>query len=407
MKSNEAIKALAVFLHGRQIGIINKLANEKTIFAFEADYVNDANRSTLSLSFKDQLGELIPVSRVANVALPPFFSNLLPEGHLRTYLAEKAGVHPEREFFLLAALGADLPGAVTVKPIVMVDNEMSSIEDNVITSSTQSMFRFSLAGIQLKFSAVMEASGGLTISADGENGTWILKLPSARFSSVPENEFTMLHLAKAIGISVPEIKLIKHQDVHGLPQEMRALRGNILAVKRFDRQDQQRIHMEDFAQVFGIYPKNKYEKRSYANIAAVLWAEAGEVAAYEFLRRLVFSILIGNADMHLKNWSILYRDERIPELSPAYDFVATLPYIENDTLALGFGGSKRLDEITADQLRRFAAGANMPVSPIVDIVKETQEQVMAAWKSLPEKALLTSSMVNSIQKQLNSVKLFL
>ena len=48
--------------------------------------------------------------------LLPFFSNLLPEGHLRDYLAGRAGVKPAREFFLIRVLGQDLPGAVTVRP---------------------------------------------------------------------------------------------------------------------------------------------------------------------------------------------------------------------------------------------------------------------------------------------------
>jgi len=61
--------------------------------------------------------------------------------------------------------------------------------------------------------------------------------------------------------------------------------------------------MEDFAQVFGEFPNDKYKRHSYTNIAAVLWAEIGEDAILEFVRRLVFSVLIGNADMHLKNWS--------------------------------------------------------------------------------------------------------
>jgi serine/threonine-protein kinase HipA len=101
--------------------------------------------------------------------------------------------------------------------------------------------------------------------------------------------------------------------------------------------------------VFGFYPQDKYHHRSYANIAALLWAETGEAGTYEFFRRLVFSVLIGNGDMHLKNWSLLYPDRRTPVLSPAYDFVATLPYIPNDTLALTFGGSRSSSGITADR----------------------------------------------------------
>jgi hypothetical protein len=116
--------------------------------------------------------------------------------------------------------------------------------------------------------------------------------------------------------------------------------------------------MEDFAQVFGQYPNDKDKSRSYANIAAVLWVEAGEEAVAEFVRRLVFSVVIGNADMHLKNWSLLYPDRRRPVLSPGYDFVATLPYIPNDTLALSFGGSRSLADSGVFLAWRSGGGLN-------------------------------------------------
>ena len=139
------------------------------------------------------------------------------------------------------------------------------------------------------------------------------------------------------------------------------MEGKALVVERFDRAaGARRIHMEDFAQVFGLFPDDKYAHRSYANLASVLWAETGERGAYEFVRRLVFSVLIGNGDMHLKNWSLLYPDGRTPVLSPTYDFAATVPYIPGDKLALNFGGSRSLNEITVDQVRRFADQARLP-----------------------------------------------
>src|SRR6266852_3687221 len=111
------VNSLAVHLHGRRVGIIYRLAGDRQLFAFEQDYVDDPDRPTLSLSFKGRTGGLVTRVRPVTARVPPFFSNLLPEGHLRTYLAEQAGVKPEREFFLLAALGADLPGAITVAPL--------------------------------------------------------------------------------------------------------------------------------------------------------------------------------------------------------------------------------------------------------------------------------------------------
>jgi len=406
MTLDPKLNALAVQLHGRQIGIINRLAGDRHLFSFEQDYVDDPKRPTMSLSFKGQSGGLVTAVRPVGRRVPPFFSNLLPEGHLRTYLAEQAGVKPEREFFLLAVLGADLSGAVTVTPLTAGGHPIEREKDDAQGHNDRrddGVLRFSLAGVQLKFSAVMEASGGLTIPAHGVGGSWIVKLPPTQFPAVPDNEYVMLELARAVGITVPEIRLVPIGDIRGLPEAAARMEGKALVVQRFDRAAGARIHMEDFAQVFGLFPDNKYGHRSYANIAAVLWAETGEGGAYEFVRRLVFSVLTGNGDMHLKNWSLLYPDGRTPVLSPAYDFVATFPYIPGDKLALSFGGSQSLSEITVDQVRRFTDTARLPASPVWEIVRETVERTEAAWKTLHQKDLLRSDMRKAIEKQIHAV----
>jgi serine/threonine-protein kinase HipA len=411
MKSDaKKLNALSVQLYGRQIGVITRLAGDRQLFAFEQDYIDDEKRPTLSLSFKGSTGGLVTHFRPVGRRVPAFFSNLLPEGHLREYLAKRADVNPEREFFLLAVLGADLPGALVVAPLeggeqpTTAHHEHDEDDHHDDDHAGKEALRFSLAGVQLKFSALMEASGGLTIPAGGIGGSWIVKLPSARFASVPENEFAMLELARRAGIAVAENQLVDVEKIKGLPQEANTVGGKALAVRRFDRlPGGEPVHMEDFAQVFGQYPNAKYKFRSYANIAAVLWAESGEEATWEFVRRLVFSVVIGNADMHLKNWSLLYPDRRTPVLSPGYDFVATLPYLPNDTLGLSFGGSRSLSEITPDQMRRFADGARIPASPLWQIAVETAGRTAAAWKGLEQADLLPKDLRNAIEKQIHTV----
>lgn len=107
---------LNVLLYGEPIGTLTRVAGDRTLFAFNEAYIADKRRPVLSLGFKDQFGELITDFAPTQTKLIPFFSNLLPEAHMRTYLAERANVNPEREFFLLWVLGKDLPGAVTVMP---------------------------------------------------------------------------------------------------------------------------------------------------------------------------------------------------------------------------------------------------------------------------------------------------
>jgi serine/threonine-protein kinase HipA len=400
------ITALAVRLHSRPIGVINRLAGDRNLFSFHQEYVDDPQRLTLSLSFRSQTGGLVTAVRAVTARVPPFFANLLPEGHLRSYLAQRAGVKPEREFFLLAALGADLPGALTATPWDAEDDPASRdrAPEHRPDHAGDSPLRFSLAGVQLKFSAIQEAAGGLTIPVDGMGGSWIVKLPSLRFPAVPENEYVMLALARAIGLAVPRTRLVDPAEIAGLPQDAAYLDGKALAVERFDRgSGGQRIHMEDFAQIFGVFPTEKYERRSYANIARVLWAETGEAGTYEFVRRLAFAVLIGNADMHLKNWSVLYPDGRTPVLAPAYDYVATLPYLPGDRLALSFGDSRSVQEIRPEQLRRFADTARMPVSPLSQLVTETVDCTVEAWRALEEKALLPADLREAIDRQINTV----
>jgi serine/threonine-protein kinase HipA len=401
--------ALEVRLHGRRIGGILRMAGDRQIFSFDEDYIHDPQRPTLSLSFKGRSGGLVTNPQHIRQRVPAFFANLLPEGHLRAYLAEEAGVHPQREFHLLAALGADLPGAVVVAPLDQhrgeggsEDREGEGMEERKSGQRRSGrQLRFSLAGVQLKFSAIAEARGGLTVPAEGIGGSWIVKLPSQTFDSVSENEFVMLELARAIGIEAPRIRLVPVAEIQGLPSPAAAIKGNALAVERFDRTaDGGRVHMEDFAQVFGQFPDDKYKGVSYANIARVLWAETGEQGAYEFVRRLTFSVLTGNADMHLKNWSLLYPDTRNPVLSPAYDFVSTLPYIPGDQLALTLGGSRDMSRISRDQIRRLAEKSGMPMAPVVRIVRDTADAVIEAWRNIAAKDLLPDRIRTVISDQI-------
>jgi serine/threonine-protein kinase HipA len=369
---------LNVSINERVVGTITRLIDETIIFAFDPDYEADLNRPILSLSFKGSMGTLVNRRAATGTRLSPFFSNLLPEGHLRDYLASKLKINASREFLLLAALGLDLPGAVVAQPW----GEFSSGENwsHSTNSHDRTPLRFSLAGVQLKFSAIAESKGTFTITANGAGGSWIVKLPSERYLQLPETEFAMLKLARLAGITVPECQLVPTSSIEGLPNEFKNIVADSLAVRRFDRTENGgRIHMEDFAQVYGLYPQDKYEKAGYSHIGRVLWAEDGEDSYCEFIRRLVFSVIIGNGDMHLKNWSLLYQNPQEPKLSPGYDFVPTIAYIEDDTLALNLGGTKRFDEVTIDKFRKMAIQAKAPEKLTVRIANAAIEAIYDTW----------------------------
>jgi serine/threonine-protein kinase HipA len=396
------VNALRILLYGEPVGTLIRLADDKNLFSFEESYINAPQRPTLSLSFKDAAGGLITSGRPTQMKLPPYFGNLLPEGRMREYLAGRAGVKMEREFFLLEALGRDLPGALTAVPVPGSGEEWEEEAKRPLEKRRGGPLRFSLAGVQLKFSAAADARGGLTMPAGGEGGSWIIKLPSGSWRGIPENEFSMLELARRVGIDVPETRLVPIDKIKGLPKNIEVFGTQALAIKRFDRlADGGLVHAEDFAQVFGVYPDDKYGSASYNNIAGVIRAEAGEDAVAEFVRRLVFTILIGNADMHLKNWSLIYPDKIHAALAPAYDFVSTIHYMPEDFLALSIAKTKKFSQVDEDRLRRFACLTRLPKSLVLDVAGETVESFAREWrksKDLPIESGVRKSLDNHLKK---------
>lgn len=397
------VSVLDVRLHDRLIGSLTLLQGDRTVFTFNDDYIADVNRPALSLSFKDNLGGLLTRLAPTQRVVPPFFSNLLPEGPLRKYLAERASVNQQREFFLLWALGQDLPGALSIHP---ADGEAMPPEAaDAIAANGSNALRFSLAGVQLKFSAYKNVgkAGGLTIPAEGVGGSWIVKLPSQQFAGVPENEFSMMTIASKMGMDVPEIRLLELGEIGNIPEGIGELRGKALAIKRFDRTENGPVHIEDFAQVFGVFPDDKYKKRSYRSIAEVLAIETTDADVAEYFRRLVFSTLIGNADMHLKNWSLIYPDGRTPMLAPAYDLLSTIPYIKDDGAALKYARTRKMAELSIDELRYMAAKARIPEKLVVSTALETVDRFQSVWEAEKANLPLATSVIDAVEDHFERV----
>ncbi len=411
---SDAVSVLEVLLHGQGIGTLTRTAGDTTLFAFNSRYIADEARPALSLSFKTREGVLRTELQPYRTHLMPFFSNLLPEGHLRQYLAERGDVHPDREFFLLWLLGEDLPGALRVRPAERdvlppaYAREAGAESDGARADPAASQaLRFSLPGVQLKFSAITKATGGLTIPARGVGGSWIVKLPSGRYAGVPRNEYSMMTLASKLGMSVPRVELVDVREIENLPSGLGQLREHeALAVERFDHlPDGAQVHTEDFAQVFDLYPANKYKKASSTNIAQVLGIETSQEDVQEFIRRLVFNALIGNSDMHVKNWSLTYPDRKRPRLSPAYDFVSTTAYVPDETSGLKFSRSKYYKDLTLDELAHMANRANLPEQLVFNAAQETVQRFHQVWSQERSNLPLSRDVIQAVERQLSLVPL--
>ena len=247
--------------------------------------------------------------------------------------------------------------------------------------------KFSLAGVQMKFS--MKAKDGrYNLSKEGGLGDWIIKTPSTQHKDVPFNEYTAMTLASLVGISVPEVKLVELSQLDNLPPINLPDEKYAFAIKRFDRKSDQRVHMEDFAQVFVKYPHQKYSSASYENIGKVLYDFSGDGIAdtQQFARQLLVNILLANGDAHLKNWSLLYEDKVTPRLSPAYDIVTTQVYMDDEQeFALNLNKRKNWYKTRFDHFEAWASKVGIPWGALKPHLDDTLDKARTLWpKSIKE-----------------------
>lgn len=392
-----SISSLDVLLNDIKVGTIVRTPGDFNAFSFEDSYRATGGFPVLSLSFRAATGGLRKDPKPVARALPAFFANLLPEDKLREAMEKHhaGSVRAGNDFDLLVALGSDLPGAVRVVPS---DGTLARL-DNL--PATKPKARFSLAGVQMKLSVIKNTGkgGGLTLPIGDEQGAYIAKFPSTSFPGVSENEYANLALAEAIGMEVPERELVEQSEFEGIPKEFETLSdGRVLLVKRFDRgTNGERIHIEDFAQVFGVYPSRKYEGAAYHDIAAALNVAVSSDAALEFVRRLALAAITGNGDMHLKNWSLIYRGAGDkPQLAPVYDVLSTVPYIPADAMALSLAGERAFKALYVQRWNAFANRARLPEAVVLKAVVDTVERVNEVWWSLPERSVAPTKVLERI-----------
>jgi serine/threonine-protein kinase HipA len=237
-----------------------------------------------------------------------------------------------------------------------------------------------------------------------------------------DSQISELHVprsARAAGLDVPDNRIIEVASIQNLPAEF-PREGQALLIQRFDRSESpRRIHQEDFAQVFDIQPELKDAlfivpdiTVTYAGIGAVVSALAGEGDFKEFVRRVAFMILSGNADAHAKNWSLIYPDGVHARLSPLYDVVSTVAYPSLDRrLSLGFlqpdeparATRVALDAVTYRDVRELAEQAGEPADAIESDVRGFVERARNAWREVRGDA--PSFVAEAIDRHLERVAL--
>jgi serine/threonine-protein kinase HipA len=389
---------LIAYLAGRRTGRLIRKDNGNLQFRYDGGY----DGPPLSLS--------MPVQADAHphATCRAVFGGLLPEGDGRETLARVLGVSPGNDYGLIAEVGGDCAGAITLLPpgvaidaeprVRVLDDEqldetLRALPQRPLGAAPEQGVRLSLAGAQPKLPVVIE-DGRVALPLNAATPTThILKPEPARFPDLVVNEAFCMRLARAA--MLPAARVEQATTVSGLPY---------LIVERYDRDPTsdpiRRLHQEDVCQALGIPADGKYQAEGGPGVrdTAELLRSATGVPAQELPRlweALVFNWLIGNCDAHGKNFSLLY-DSGPPTLAPLYDLVSTVVYEELTTrLAMSIGGATHIEQVDGHAWIRLAGEigvserfARRTTAAVVERVQSALATV-AAGDNLHSKTTLT------------------
>lgn len=357
-------------------------------FAYGGDYL--ASENALSISASLPLREQ-PYDAYAS---RKFFENLLPPEIVRRKLEMVLHVSVGNVFGCLKALGRDCAGAISLYPegevpdesgeeqlLELTDGEaeeaIRSLPQRPLLVGAHDGFRMSAAGAQDKIIARIR-DGRLFLPLFGAASTDIVKPAASRLPGSVFNECFCQQLAAACGLNAATSRIVRFGDeicYHTI---------------RFDRYEQagriRRWHQEDFCQILDLEPERKYQEEGGPSVFACFKAlrdmRLGFAAQRMFLDYVIFNYLIGNADAHGKNFSILYRDGSV-ELSPLYDAMCTAVYDGASThMAMRIGDAVSCEDVSRESFREMARRCSVNESFVLDELDRLAERIIPAAQSL-------------------------
>ncbi|MCC7031999.1 MAG: type II toxin-antitoxin system HipA family toxin [Acidobacteria bacterium] len=391
------MRTLSVWWDRVVVGRLQVNQHGQMRFTYAADWLADTSRPAISFSLPKQ--EQPFTQRQCR----PFFAGLLPEETQRDVIAGALGISKGNDFAFLEALGGDVAGALSLwpegdvppapeptgTPRPLTDEGLVGVLDTLprrpLLAGREGL-RLSLAGAQTKLPVVL-VDDRVALPTPGQPTTHILKPAIARFPHTTENEALMLTLAAAVGLRVA-------------PVAARSVGGrSYLLVTRYDRRfdangQAHRLHQEDFCQALGIVPERKYAaeggptfKTGFDLLRRATTRPAGAVLA--FLDAAIFNVIVGNADAHGKNFSLLYQSAGV-SLAPFYDLLSTVAYPDlSPNLAMKIAKRATLEEIGQVTWTAFAEDIGLPASFVRRRVRELSDAVSSQVPPLPDSAALT------------------
>ncbi len=380
---------LDVYLLGKKVGQIDYSSHHNEMrFAYDEAYLESADAVALSYALPLQCEAFDSDSTTI------FFENLLPPDQVRKKIGPILHISHHNVFGFLKALGGDCAGAISLWPhghkpdsdeeqVKRLDDEaaavvLGSLRKRPLYVNGIDGYRISGAGAQNKLIARI-VDGHIELPLFGAPSTHIIKPPVQDYDNSVFNELFSMRLAERLGLKTAKSGLMR-------------INGEVYYwTERYDRETIsgkiRRLHQEDFCQICGISGELKYEDEggpSFADcMAAMVKMRVALSDRLAFIDRMIFNYLIGNADAHGKNSSILYRGKTGRSLAPLYDVMSTAVY---ETLsranAMSIGGAKAFNDVTRGSFGRMAEEAGMHPRLVFDRIDKMAKAIVPAADTL-------------------------
>ncbi|PML13644.1 type II toxin-antitoxin system HipA family toxin [Vibrio breoganii] len=407
------MQTLIAYMNGELVGILEKHKNGAHTFQYDKSWITNTHTRPLSLSLKLQ------IPPITSDAVINYFDNLLPDSsHVRDRIVARYKASSKQPFDLLKEIGKDSVGAIALLPPEQpyvkgplsydildqrkLETVLSAYKSDIPLGMLEEEedFRISVAGVQEK-TALLFVEGQWCIPKGNTPTTHIIKLPIGEIQQTNatldlkdsmENEYLCIELARAVGFAVPNIDIIKTDNIKAL------------AVERFDRRWTKdrtrllRLPQEDTCQAFGVPSSIKYESQGGPGIAQIMELLMGSSNAledrYNFMRFQVFQWLIGATDGHAKNFSIYLDQGGSYRLTPFYDILSAYPLlggkglnIRKLKLAMGLKATKgKKYEVSKIQPRHF-----LDTAKAVNFSQDSMQEILDEMKEALPKAILQVS----------------
>lgn len=391
---------LIVYMNAERVGRLEQDDSGLLQFSYDQTWLEKPGAMPLSRSLPLQ-SEVFSGKKAR-----PFFAGILPEEGPREKIAEILGISNTNDFAMLERIGGECAGAVSLLPegVALADPKnarhrkltepelrqlIAGLPNRPLMVGTDGL-RLSLAGAQDKLPVIVH-NNGICLPLGDTPSTHILKPETDRFPGLATNEIFCMTLAQAVGLNAPKI------EYHSIGKK------SYILVQRYDRATDEsgsttRLHQEDFCQALGFPPERKYQAEGGPMLGDCIsllrdWSTVPVLDILNFINGLIFNVLIGNADAHGKNYSLLYSGgER--RLSPSYDLVSTLAWPAlSKNLAMKIGGCESVNAFTIGDWKNMAkkTGLGWPMirermakscHSVLNELGEVQEQTEEYNKSM-------------------------